>query len=83
MRKNIKSIVSQVALTSTMLAVSVTSAFAQVAPAADPTTAVQLAKTVSMADAQSAGLIVIGLLVAAGVVLWGGRLVLSKFQPKL
>lgn len=48
-----------------------------------PTTAVALAQSVNLDDAKSAGLIIVGLLVAAGVVLWGARLVLSKFQPKV
>lgn len=52
--------------------------------AADPpTTATALATAVDMGDAKSAGLVIIGALIAAGVVLWGARLVLSKFQPKL
>lgn len=54
------------------------------AMAADaPTTALALAQSVDMADAKAAGLAIIGLLVAAGVVLWGGRLVLAKFAPKV
>jgi hypothetical protein len=48
-----------------------------------PTTAVGLAQAVDLSDAKSAGLIIVGLLVAAGVVLWGARLVLSKFRPKV
>lgn len=55
---------------------------AQTAPAA-PTTGTALAQSVDLSDAKIAGLIVIGLMVSAGVALWGGRLVLSKFQPKL
>lgn len=52
--------------------------------AADPpSTALALAQSIDMADAKAAGLAIIGLLVAAGVVLWGGRLVLSKFAPKI
>lgn len=48
-----------------------------------PTTAVALAQAVDLSDAKSAGLIIVGLLVAAGVVLWGARLVMSKFKPKI
>ena len=55
-------------------------AAAQTAP---PTTATALAQSVNMSDAQSAGLVVVGLLVGVGVVLWGARLVESKFKPKV
>ncbi len=48
-----------------------------------PTTAVGLAQAVDLSDAKSAGLIIVGLMVAAGVVLWGARLVMSKFKPKI
>lgn len=48
-----------------------------------PTTAVALAQAVDLSDAKSAGLIIVGLMVAAGVVLWGARLVMSKFKPKI
>lgn len=48
-----------------------------------PTTAAGLAQAVDLSDAKSAGLIIVGLLVAVGVVLWGARLVLSKFKPKV
>jgi di/tricarboxylate transporter len=48
-----------------------------------PTTASQLAQSVDMSDAKAAGLIITGLLVSAGVVLWGARLVASKFKPKV
>jgi hypothetical protein len=52
--------------------------------AADPpTTALALAQSVDMSDAKAAGLAIIGLLIAAGVVLWGARLVLSKFAPRI
>jgi hypothetical protein len=53
------------------------------AQASAPTTATALAQSVDMSDAKAAGLIVAGLLIAAGVVLWGARLVMSKFQPKV
>jgi hypothetical protein len=56
------------------------STFAQ---SATPTTAVGLAQAVDLSDAKSAGLIIVGLMVAAGVVLWGARLVMSKFKPKV
>ena len=48
-----------------------------------PTTAVALAQSVDLSDAKSAGLIIVGLMVGAGVVLWGARLIMSKFQPKI
>ena len=48
-----------------------------------PTTATQLAQSINMSDAQSAGLVIVGLLVGVGVVLWGARLVESKFRPKI
>lgn len=53
------------------------------AQSATPTTAVALAQSVDLSDAKSAGLIIVGLMVGAGVVLWGARLVMSKFQPKI
>jgi hypothetical protein len=53
--------------------------FAQTAP----TSATQLAQAVDLSDAKSAALVVVSLLIGAGVVLWGARLVLSKFRPKL
>lgn len=64
----------------TTVAAAATSALAQ---STTPTTAVGLAQAVDLTDAKSAGLIVVGLLVAVGVTLWGARLVMSKFQPKL
>jgi hypothetical protein len=54
-----------------------------VALADPPATATALAAAVDMSDAKAAGLTIIGLLVAAGVVLWGARLVLSKFAPRV
>lgn len=44
------------------------------------TTATQLAQSVDLSDAKGAALIVIGLLLAFGVVLWGARLVLDRFD---
>lgn len=61
----------------------VASAASAVALAVPPTTATELAAAVDMSDAKAAGLTIIGLLVAAGVVLWGARLVLSKFAPRV
>lgn len=55
------------------------SAFAQTAP----TTATGLAQAVDLSDAKGAGLVVAGLMITAGVVLWGARLVMSKFRPKV
>jgi hypothetical protein len=73
-----RNFVSKVGAAASSLAL-VPVAFAQTAP----TTAVGLAQAVDLSDAKSAGLIVVGLLVSAGVVLWGARLVLSKFRPKV
>jgi hypothetical protein len=64
----------------TTVALAATSAIAQ---STVPTTAVGLAQAIDLSDAKSAGLVVVGVLVAVGVTLWGARLVLSKFQPKL
>jgi hypothetical protein len=61
---------------------TVGAAVAQTAPAA-PTTAVELAQSVDLSEAKAAGLIVVGLLITLGVVLWAARLVMSKFRPKL
>lgn len=55
-------------------------AFAQ---AAAPTTATGLAAAVDMSDAKAAGLLIVGALITVGVVLWGARLVMSKFRPKV
>lgn len=66
-------------------AVSALTAFAGsvFAQSATPTTATALAQTIDLSDAKSAGLIVVGLMVAAGVVLWGARLILAKFKPTI
>jgi hypothetical protein len=56
-------------------------AFAQ--SSTPPTTAVGLAQAVDLSDAKGAGLVVAGLMITAGVVLWGARLVMSKFRPKV
>jgi hypothetical protein len=61
-------------------AVAAGAAFAQQAA---PTTATQLAQAVDMSDAKAAGLVIIGLIIACGVVLWGARLVAAKFAPKV
>lgn len=79
MRKNFRRFAVRVAAVPTAVLAGANLAMAQAAP----TTAVGLAQSIDLSDAKSAGLIIIGLLVAAGVVLWGGRLVLSKFQPKV
>lgn len=78
MRFSLKNSVSLVAI----LASSILAAGSALA-ADPPTTALALAQSVDMSDAKAAGLAIIGLLVAAGVVLWGGRLVLAKFAPKV
>lgn len=62
-------------------AVLVTSAQAFAADA--PASAVALAQAVDLSDAKSAGLIIVGLMVTAGITLWGARLVMSKFRPKV
>lgn len=61
----------------------IASSASALALAVPPTTATELAAAVDMSDAKAAGLTIIGLLVAAGVVLWGARLVLSKFAPRV
>lgn len=48
-----------------------------------PATAVALAQAVDISDAKNAGLVIAGLMISAGVVLWGARLVMSKFRPKV
>lgn len=73
--------VRNVAAAAATLALSV-AAVAQTAPT-PPTSAVGLAQAIDMSDAKSAGLIIIGLLAGVGVVLWGARLVLSKFAPRI
>lgn len=50
---------------------------------APPTTATALAQSIDLSDAQGAGLVIVSLMVGAGVVLWGARLVMSKFKPKI
>ena len=55
-------------------------AFAQSTP---PTTAVGLAQSIDMADATSAGLIIVAALVGVGVIFMGARLVLRKFGIKI
>lgn len=64
---------------STGLMVTAGSVFA----ADPPATATALAQSVDLSDAKGAGLIIVGLMVTAGVVLWGARLVMSKFKPKI
>lgn len=63
--------------------VVLTSGVAFADPPAVPATATALAQSIDLADAKGAGLTVISLLVAAGVALWGARLVLSKFMPRV
>lgn len=79
MRKlNVKNLAKKLAAIPA-LALATGAALAQTAP----TTAVGLAQSVDMSDAKSAGLIIVGLLIGVGVVLWGARLVMSKFAPKV
>ncbi len=83
MRKfNCKQLAARLAVFSTTVVTGISTAVAQTAPT-PPTTATALAQSVDLSDAQGAGLIIVGLLVSAGVVLWGARLVLSKFRPKV
>ena len=70
------------------VAVGAASALAAVATMAQstttaPTSASALASSIQMSDAQNAGLIIVAALVAVGVVLWGARLVMSKFRPRI
>jgi hypothetical protein len=75
--RNFKSLAARAGvIASTLVAAS------SVMAADPPTTAVALAQSVDLSDAKAAGLVIIGLLVAVGVTLWGARLVLSKFRPK-
>ncbi len=75
-------VVNSVRIASIMTAlIGASSAFAQTTTT--PTTATELAQSINMSDAQSAGLVIVGLLVGVGVVLWGARLVESKFKPKI
>ena len=78
--RTLKSLAARLAAIPFVLAATAGAAMAQ---SATPTTAVGLAQSVDLSDAKSAGLIIVGLMVAAGVVLWGARLVMSKFQPKI
>jgi hypothetical protein len=76
--RNVKSLAARLAAIPVVVASSVA-----MAQSSTPTTAVGLAQAVDLSDAKSAGLIIVGLMVAAGVVLWGARLVMSKFKPKI
>ena len=71
----------KLSLVAAALAVSTLSVMAQTAT--PPTTATGLAQAVNLSDAQSAGLVIVGLMVTMGVVLFGARLVMSKFRPKV
>lgn len=62
---------------------SLASAGVALAQSAPPATATALAQSVDLSDAKGAGLVVVGLMVTVGVVLWGARLVMSKFRPKI
>jgi hypothetical protein len=76
--RNLKSLAAKVGAAATSLAL-----LPAVAMADTPTTAAGLAQSVDLSDAKSAGLIIVGLMITAGVVLWGARLVMSKFKPKV
>jgi hypothetical protein len=76
--RNLKKLAARLAAFTATAGAAVGTAFADT-----PTTATALAQTVDLSDAKAAGLIIVGLLVSAGVVLWGARLVLSKFHPKV
>lgn len=77
MHKNVKTFVKSLAAIPVVL-----SSGLALAQAAAPTTAVGLAQAVDLSDAKSAGLIIVGLLVALGVALWGASLIYNKFKPK-
>lgn len=79
--RNMKRLAARLAAFSATVGAGIGTALAQSAPA--PTTATALAQSVDLSDAKAAGLIIVGLLVSAGVVLWGARLVASKFHPKV
>ena len=70
-------------LAARLLAIPVFALATASAFAVDATSATQLAQSVDMSDAKAAGLIVVGLLIGVGVTLWGARLVMSKFTPKV
>lgn len=79
MRKfNVKSLVRRLAAVPAVVMAS-GAVFAQQAA---PTTATALAQSIDLSEAKSSGLIVVGLLIAVGVTLWGARLVLTHFRPK-
>jgi hypothetical protein len=77
MHKNVKTFVKSLAAIPVVLASGLA-----LAQAAAPTSAIALAQAVDLSDAKSAGLIIIGLLVALGVTIWGAMLVYAKFKPK-
>lgn len=47
-----------------------------------PTNAAELAQSVDLAGVTEAGMIIFGLLIGVGVVLWAGRMVVRKFSPR-
>lgn len=82
MRNNVKKLAIRAVAIPGLIALTIGTALAQTAPAV-PTTAAGLAQSIDKSDIQAAGLAVVGLLVSVGVVLWGARLVESKFKPKV
>lgn len=66
-----------------VVVMSALSLAAGIASAVPPTTAAELAASVDLSDAKAAGLIIVGLMVAVGIALWGARLVMAKFTPKV
>lgn len=81
MRNNVKKLAVRLAAIPAIALATAGAAMADTTTA--PTTALALAQSVDLSDAKGAGLVIVGLLVSAGVVLWGARLVLSKFQPRV
>ena len=79
MRNNVKKLATRAAAIPGLIALTIGTALAADAP----TTAAGLVQSIDKSDIQAAGLGIVGLLVSVGVVLWGARLVESKFKPKV
>ena len=82
MRNKLKFLATRIAAVPAVLTVAATSAFAQTS-GPTPTTAVELAQSVDLSDAKAGALVIVGMMIAAGVTLWGARLIMSKFKPKV
>jgi hypothetical protein len=74
-----KKVLAKLAAFPAFLLATASASFAATVP---PTTAVELADAVSLADAQGGAMLIIKSLIVMGLVLWGARLVLSHFKPK-